>query len=56
MANRINLDKRGQLLAANRCCECGYQWRDQPFGHARYPACPKCGSAYWVWLNYDNDD
>ena len=39
--------------ALNRCCRCGYEWQDRPFGDARYHACPKCGSVYWLWLNFD---
>ena len=38
--------------ALNRCCRCRYEWRDRPFGDARYHACRKCGSVYWRWLNF----
>ncbi len=39
----------------NRCCRCRYEWPDKPFGHAVREACPKCGSVYWLWLNYEDE-
>ncbi len=39
--------------ALNRCCKCSYEWNDEPFGHAKYHGCPKCGSVYWLWLDYE---
>ena len=56
MATRINLDRNATRLARNKCCQCDYEWQDQPFGLAQYHSCPKCGFAYWVWLNYDDED
>lgn len=49
LASGTSQDKR---IALNRCCQCGYEWRDQPFGLARHDACPKCRSVYWQWLDY----
>ena len=48
-----NRDRQGAL---NRCCRCQYEWRDQPFGLARYDECPKCNSVYWQWLNHERCD
>ncbi len=48
--------KQARRLALNRCCRCGYEWRDQPFGHARHDACPKCRSVYWQWGDYRQRD
>ena len=56
MGNKINLDRSELSLAHNRCCDCGYEWQDKPFGLAKYHVCPKCESAYWEWLNFDDDD
>jgi hypothetical protein len=42
--------------ALNRCCRCRYEWRDRPFGYARYQACRKCGSVYWQWLDFERHD
>lgn len=56
MGSRINLDKGEQSQARNRCCQCDFEWQDRPFGLAKYHSCPKCDSAYWEWLNYDDDD
>jgi uncharacterized paraquat-inducible protein A len=49
-------DRRTENSALNRCCRCDYEWRDLPFGHARYAACPKCGSVYWQWLDFERRD
>ena len=49
----LSPDKRGsRIYAANRCCDCSHEWQDLPFGHARFHACPRCGSVYWRWLDY----
>ena len=56
MVLKINLEKSSQAIASNQCCRCDYQWQDQPYGLAKYHACPKCNSAYWVWVNFSNDD
>ena len=42
--------------ALNRCCRCSFEWKDEPFGNAKHHACPKCGSVYWQWLNYERRD
>ena len=44
------------MIARNQCCECGHKWQDRPIGFAIHHACPKCGSAYWEWTNYEKDD
>ena len=44
------------MIARNQCCECGHKWQDRPIGFAIHHACPKCGSAYWSWTNYEKDD
>jgi hypothetical protein len=41
------------MLAKNRCAACSHEWQDRPVGFAIHPACPKCGSLYWEWTNYD---
>ena len=56
MAMKINLERNLRPLALNRCCSCGYEWQDQPFGLAKYHACPKCDSAYWEWTNFDDNE
>ncbi len=40
------------MKTENECCKCGHRWQDKPWGYAKTHACPKCGSAYWKWLNY----
>lgn len=42
------------MIARNRCCKCGHTWQDRPVGFAFHQACPKCGSDYWEWTNYDD--
>lgn len=42
-------------LAHNRCNNCGHEWKDRPGKFAEYQTCPKCGSLYWTWLNYQKD-
>jgi ssDNA-binding Zn-finger/Zn-ribbon topoisomerase 1 len=39
--------------ALNRCCRCSFEWQDEPFGNAKHHACPRCGSVYWLWLDYE---
>jgi predicted Zn-ribbon and HTH transcriptional regulator len=56
MGSKINFNRGTQLQARNRCCQCGFEWQDLPFGLAKYRACPKCDSTYWEWLNFDDDD
>lgn len=41
------------MIARNRCSKCAHEWRDSPMGFAAHYSCPKCGSAYWVWTNYE---
>ena len=41
------------MIAKNRCTECTHEWQDRPMGFAIHVACPKCGSPYWRWTNYD---
>jgi len=43
----------GALIAHNRCYQCGHTWNDRPYGYARQSSCPRCGSKYWVWVNYE---
>ena len=40
------------VLAENQCTKCEHRWRDKPGGRATHHECPRCGSAYWRWLNY----
>lgn len=42
------------MIAKNRCSRCGHEWQDRPLGFAIHQACPKCGSDYWEWTNYDD--
>lgn len=41
--------------AENKCCKCGHTWRDLAglLASAFRMGCPKCGSAYWKWLDYE---
>lgn len=39
----------------NRCTRCKHEWQDSPAGFAIQQACPKCGSVYWEWTNYESD-
>lgn len=50
---RFDLSERRKVEARNRCAQCGHEWRDRPVGFARHYECPRCGSLYWEWLNYD---
>lgn len=47
--------KNSRMIALNKCCSCGHEWKDKPIGFAAHHACPACGSAYWEWTNYDTD-
>ena len=42
-------------IAHNKCLKCEYEWFDYPGTLANYykDGCPKCGSIYWKWLNYN---
>lgn len=48
-------------LAHNRCRACKHEWHDGPGQFATVTGpnnrieCPKCGSLYWDWLNYQSD-
>jgi predicted Zn-ribbon and HTH transcriptional regulator len=52
VTRRINLDNAAVVIAQNRCCECSYEWQDEPMGFARYMECPRCGSEYWEWTDH----
>jgi ssDNA-binding Zn-finger/Zn-ribbon topoisomerase 1 len=51
--NLVPGNARTENSAGNRCCRCHYEWRDLPFGNARHDTCPKCGSVYWRWLDFE---
>lgn len=34
-------------------CGCRWEWRKQHLGPP--PACPRCGSLYFKWTNYEKD-
>ena len=40
-------------LAHNRCHACGHEWTDGVGVRAEHHRCPKCGSLYWKWTNFD---
>lgn len=42
-------------LAHNRCNACGIEWWDRPGSFAEHKECPRCGSLYWTWINYDGE-
>jgi hypothetical protein len=52
---RFDLRERPRDIAENRCAECRCEWRDRPIGFARQHECPRCGSLYWEWTNYDTE-
>ena len=51
MANNI-------VVAIYRCVSCFYEWNMPIYDREskRNPAecCPKCGSVYFTWLNYES--
>jgi len=52
----IDLTRKSNVVARNRCCQCGHEWQDRPMGYAQHHTCPKCGSVYWEWLDYRKPD
>jgi rubrerythrin len=40
-----------RYLAHYRCVRCGHEWRQKPAP----VTCPKCGSLYVRWVNYNNE-
>lgn len=50
---KFTLGERNKTTAHNRCSRCDHEWFDRPVGFARHFECPKCGSLYWVWLDYE---
>lgn len=54
VARRINLDSGAAIIAANRCRACRHEWHDKPTGFARHIECPRCGSEYWYWIDYED--
>ena len=54
--NLVSNRNQARQIVLNRCCRCDYEWRDQPFGHARHDTCPRCDSVYWQWRDYEGRD
>ena len=43
-------------IAHNKCCRCGFEWKDFPGSFAQIGYCTKCGSLYFNWINYNNEN
>jgi uncharacterized protein with PIN domain len=41
-------------FADNECMKCKHRWLDRPGVYAEFQECPKCGSLYWKWLNFED--